>query len=344
METIALSDRKQRILAAVIEAYIATGEPIGSKLLADALGHAVSSATIRNEMAELSAIGLLAQPHTSAGRVPTAPAFRLYIDRLMPHRELTLEHRREIDRLLLGAGNDPDRLVRDAADALAMMTGCAAVSTTPSEQGATVRRLEVMYISSRMAAVVLMTDAGSIRNRLCCFDRPVSAAALHAMAAELEERFGGHLLSDITLPAVQGMMLSFGTEGLSRMPVLTALLELAGEATEAQINLKGQLNLLQHPDYNAERVTTLLGFLARQELIGAMLSSCADGRRVLLGSESVRPELNGSSLIVARYRGGNGGEGSLGVIGPLRMDYATTIPRIEYLATSLSRHLGRLAQ
>lgn len=344
MEVTGLSERKQRILAAMIEIYIATGEPVGSKLLAEALGNAVSSATIRNEMAELSAMGLLAQPHTSAGRVPTATAFRLYIDRLMPRQPLSLEQRREIDHLLMSAGNDPDRLVREAADALAVMTGCAAVSTTPSERGATVRRLEVMYISPRMAAVVLMTGSGLIRNRLCCFDRPLTAAVLHETAAALEARFGGRPLSDITLPAVQGMVLSFGTEGLTRMPILTALLELAEEATAAEINLKGQLNLLQHPDYNAERAMRLLGFLSHQELLTAVLASPSNGVQVLLGSESVRPELDGSSLIVAHYRGGNGGEGTLGVIGPQRMDYATTIPRIEYLAGSLSRLLGRLAQ
>ncbi len=344
METVAISERKQRILAAMIDAYVATGEPVGSKWLADALGNAVSSATIRNEMAELSAAGLLTQPHTSAGRVPTATAFRLYIDRLMPHRSLSLEQKRDVDRVLLSAGSDPARLVRVAAELLATVTGCAAVSTSPSEQGATVRRLEVMYISSRMAAVVLMTASGVIRNRLCSFDRPVSAAALHETAAALEACFGGHPLSDITLPAVQGMVLSFGEEGLYRMPILTALLELASEATATEVTLKGQLNLLQYPDYSAERALRLLGFLSHSELLTALLTPPADGVQVVLGGESVYPELDGSGVITARYRGGNGGEGALAVIGPQRMNYAVTIPRMEYLASALSRLLGRLAQ
>lgn len=344
MEQTVLSERKQRILATMIDIYVATGEPVGSKLLADALGNAVSSATIRNEMAELSAAGMLIQPHTSAGRVPTAPAFRLYIDCLMPRRPLSLEQRREIDRVLATAGSDPDRLVRVAADTLAAMTGCAAVSTAPSEQSATVRRLEVMYISPRMAAVVLMTASGVIRNRLCSFDRPVSAAVLHETAARLEACFGGRPLSEITLPAVQGMVLSFGEEGLCCMPILTALLELANEATAAAVNLKGQLNLLQYPDYSPERALRLLGFLSHSELLTAMLTPPVEGVQVLLGSESIRPELDGSSLVMAHYRGGNGGEGALGVIGPQRMNYAATIPRMEYLASALSRLLGRLAQ
>lgn len=339
-----LSERRQRILTAMIEAYIRTGEPVGSKALAELLDNAVSSATIRNEMAELSAMGYLTQPHTSAGRIPTAPAFRLYIDRLMPRRPLDEERRQDIDRMLAGAGSDPERLISDAADTLAELTGCAAVSTPPSEQSATVRRLELMRISPRMAAVVMMTSSGLIRNRLCCFDSPVSAESMREMAARMEERFGGMPLADITLPTVQSLVLSFGTDGLRMVPLLTTLLELAQETAEAEITLKGQLNLLQHPDYDSERARLLLGFLSRQELLGNMLAACSGGLRVVLGSESVRPELTGSSLIVTHYKGGNGGDGTIGVIGPLRMDYAATIPRIEYLAATLSRMLSRLAE
>lgn len=337
-----LSERKQRLLAAMIEAYIRTGEPVGSKALVELMDHAVSSATIRNEMAELTQMGYLTQPHTSAGRVPTAPAFRLYIDRLMPRRPLEEERRQDIDRMISGAGNDPERLVSDAADALAELTGCAAVSSTPSEQDATLRRLEMMCITPRMAAIVMMTSSGLIRNRLCCLDRPVSAERLHELAGQMEKRFGGMPLSDITLPAVQGLAMSLGAEGLYLAPLFTTLMDLAQEAAEAEITLRGQLNLLQHPDYDSERARLLLGFLSRQELLTNMLAACTGGLRVVLGSESVRPELSGSSLIVTHYQGGNGGKGAIGVIGPQRMDYAATIPHIEYLASALSRALGRL--
>ncbi|MBO5797088.1 MAG: heat-inducible transcription repressor HrcA [Clostridia bacterium] len=344
MDGMVLSHRKQRILTAVIETYIRTGEPVGSKLLAGALSNAVSSATIRNEMAELAALGLLTQPHTSAGRVPTAPAFRLYIDRLMPRQPLAEESRQDIDEMLAGAGNDPERLVADAAGALAALTGCAAVTTPPNEQDATVRRLELMHITPRMAALVLMTSSGLIRNRLCCFDMSVDPVKLQQLAAGLQEHFAGVPLCHITLPVVQSLVLSFGENGLYMLPLLTALLELAQEAAEAEVTLKGQLNLLRHPDYNSERARLLLGFLSQQELLTTMLASCSGGLRVLLGNESVRPELDGSSLIVTHYQGAGGASGTIGVIGPLRMDYAATIPRIEYLADSLSRSLSRLAE
>lgn len=129
-----LGERKQKILTAIIDSYIQTGEPVGSKALVEMLGNAVSSATIRNEMAELASWGYLEQPHTSAGRIPTAKAFRLYIDHLMRRQALSDEDQKDIDDMLAGSAGDPERLIGEASQALAESTGCAAVSTTPSEQ------------------------------------------------------------------------------------------------------------------------------------------------------------------------------------------------------------------
>lgn len=343
MDSVPLSERKRRILVSVIESYIRTGEPIGSKAITAALDNAVSSATVRNEMAELSVMGYLEQPHTSAGRVPTASAFRLYIDRFMTCAPLEEENRCDIDRILAENSGDPERLTAAAAGLLAAMTGCAAVSTAPSEQSAFVRRLEVMPISPRMAALVMMTSSGLIRNRLCCFDTPVTPEELAGMSERLSAYFGGRPLSQITVAEVQGLAVR-EENGLRMIPLLNGLMELSRETAEAEVTLKGQLNLLRHPDYDSERARLLLGFLTQQELLTSMLASCSGGIRVLLGSESVRPELEGSSLIVTHYHGGNGSDGALGVIGPVRMDYAATIPRVKYLAQALSRLLGRLAQ
>ena len=128
-----LGERKQKILAAIIDAYIQTGEPVGSKALVEMLDNAVSSATIRNDMADLAAAGYLEQPHTSAGRIPTARAFRLYIDSLMRRQTLSEKRRREIEDMLAGAAGDPERLIEVASQALAAVTGCAAVTTTPDQ-------------------------------------------------------------------------------------------------------------------------------------------------------------------------------------------------------------------
>ena len=151
------NDRRKNILAIIVDEYIKTGEPVGSKFLAEKLQNSVSSATIRNEMAELAAAGYLEQPHTSAGRIPTAPAFRFYIDNLMQHDDLSHEDMENIDTSLRRLSDSPDRLVEEASRILATTTGYAAVVTTPSEGGSAIRRIELMPLSAHKAAMLLVT-------------------------------------------------------------------------------------------------------------------------------------------------------------------------------------------
>lgn len=337
-----LGERKQKILTAIIEAYIQSGEPVGSKTVVEKLDNAVSSATIRNEMAELSSMGFLEQPHTSAGRIPTAQAFRLYIDKLMKRRRLAEEAQRELDELLKSSASDPERLIEEASQALAATTGCAAVTTTPDQQSASIRRIEVMRVSPRSAALLLMTNVGVLRSRMCRFDFDVDGELLQKLSKALTDAFIGLPLTGVGLPQVQGLLVSLGEYGLICAPALTAFYELVQEAAEADVMLSGQLNLLRHPDYQLERARLLLDFLARRELLADMLTAHPGGLRVVLGNESHRPELDGSSIIVTRYLLGDGADGSIGIIGPLRMDYAAAIPRLEYIAKAVGRLLTEL--
>ncbi len=339
-----LGERKQRILAAIIDEYIRTGEPVGSKVIVERLDHAVSSATIRNEMADLAAMGYLEQPHTSAGRIPTAPAFRLYIDHLMRRRPLPEESRQDIDHLLEGAASDPDRLIEGASQALAATTGCAAVSTPPVDQEAFIHRIELMPMEGRSLALLLMTGAGTLRTRVCRTEQRLSEEVLQRLSRALSETFLHRPVGEISLADVQGVMLSLGENGLACAPVLTAFYELIQEAAAADVLLTGQLNLLQHPDYELSNARALLHFLARRDLVADMLTAYPGGLRVVLGNESHRPELSGSSIIITRYALGDGVSGAIGLIGPLRMDYASTIPRLEYFAKSLGRLLTELLE
>ena len=155
-----LSSRQQKILAAVVEHYIATGEPAGSKMLCDSLDFTVSPATVRNEMSELAERGLLLQPHTSAGRIPSQKGYRVYVDRLMKRRPLSPEERRTIDSMLLSNAYDPQKLLDGVSRLLAGMTRFAAVSTLPGGQGVTIRAVQFVQTSRRTAMVVLITSSG----------------------------------------------------------------------------------------------------------------------------------------------------------------------------------------
>ncbi len=336
-----LGERKQKILTLIIEDYIRTGEPTSSRLLTEQLSHTVSSATIRNEMAELAALGFLEQPHTSAGRVPTGKAFRLYLDKLMKKRPLPEESRRDIAGVLLQA-SDPEQLMERASQLLSEGTGYTAVTTTPKPRGAVIRRIELLQTSPHSVALLLITGSGGLRSRSCRLPDGGEAEQIAKVGNLLRETFAGKPLSGIGLPQVQGLLTSLPFDGLRCLPILTAFYELVCEAAEAEILLKGELNILQYPDYAWENARALLRFLSQREEVGSMLAAHSGGLRVVLGSESPRPELSGSSIIVTRYRQSGGADGTMGLIGPLRMDYVSAISRLEYVAGMVAAMLEQL--
>ena len=165
-----LDARKLRILSAIVETYIATGEPVGSKLVAGILEGKVSPATVRNEMAVLFEQGLLEQPHTSAGRVPSHLGYRLYLDELMRARPLTDGEKQEIEALFNLRDPDPDRLLEDAAKALAEYTGCAVISTALTRESARVRKIELIQATDRTVVILLITSNGMVKNKVCRVD------------------------------------------------------------------------------------------------------------------------------------------------------------------------------
>ena len=331
--TLALSERKERILGLLTDAYIRTGEPVGSKWLMEQMDNAVSSATIRNEMAELAALGYLEQPHASAGRVPTPKAFRLYIDKLMKPVSPSEALCRDIDDALEQAGS-PDELIETASGLLAQETGCAAITTSPTENHATIRRLEVIPMSPYAVSLLLMTGFGMLHHRVCRLFDPVPRAVCERLTATLCAEFVGKTTADVTLPKMQRLLVSLGDEGFSCMPVLTALYELTQESERAEVLLKGQLNLLRNPAYAPERAHSLIDFLAQRAQLSRLLAAHPGGMRVVFGSEAGSPELAGSSLIVTRYVP-KGGDGAIGLIGPQRMNYATVIPTLAYTARAV---------
>lgn len=334
------NDRRKNILAIIVDEYIKTGEPVGSKFLAEKLQNSVSSATIRNEMAELAAAGYLEQPHTSAGRIPTAPAFRFYIDNLMQHDDLSHEDMENIDTSLRRLSDSPDRLVEEASRILATTTGYAAVVTTPSEGGSAIRRIELMPLSAHKAAMLLVTDSGVLRNRSCRFAEPLELSELDKVAELLRMQFINMPLAQICLADIQNVLGAMGKAAERYSPVLVAFYALVQESAESEVMLTGQLNLLQHPDYAPERAKSLLTFLAQREQLADMIQNRDhEGLQIMLGSESSRDELNESGIITTGYAAGNT-RGTIGLIGPMRMDYASTIPKVEYFAKAVGRILS----
>ncbi|MCI9575544.1 MAG: heat-inducible transcription repressor HrcA [Clostridiales bacterium] len=343
-----LSQRKQKILAAVVDAYVETGEPVGSKVLAEQLG--VSSATIRNEMADLAELGLLEQPHTSAGRIPSHLGYRVYIDHLMGKLSIPAEEQRYLDGMLLLNAYEPERLLENVSQVLAGMTRCAAVSTTPSGSEAMIRGVQFVQTSRRTAMVILMTSAGTMKNRIFRCDFDLTPEMMRIFFRVLNQHLAGLPVAAVTPGFIQSLGASLGELAILMSSALLAVLEVARDSMEAEIRLNGQTNLLFYPEFTDGNARRVMDFLeSRQELSRLLFRKTEDSRagshvQVLIGEEIHRPELSDSSLLVARYAIDGQDAGVIGILGPTRMDYAKVMARLDYLAVSVGRMLTELLQ
>ncbi len=335
-----LSERKEKILAAVVEQYIKTGEPVGSKTLLDSLDMSVSSATVRNEMADLGYLGLLDQPHTSAGRVPTGEGYRYYVDNLVPESELSDESRRLIDAGIGNANGDPESLLRHAGEALAYLTECAAVMTTPSGENTKIKRVELVPISPHTAMIVLLASNGILRSKLFRLDSPIDTTVCETFYNVAQAMLIGVPVSALTPAYLQSIAARLGMESLAMFPMLSAVAELSQNAAQPHVFLSGRSNLLHHREY-AGRAYELLEFLSR----GAPLRTLADSMKgeleIRIGRENGFVQLDNSSVILARYTVGEDSAGSIGIIGPTRMDYRRLVPGLKYISQCISKTMEK---
>ena len=329
-----LSERKEKILAAVVEQYIKTGEPVGSKALLDSLDMSVSSATVRNEMADLGYLGLLDQPHTSAGRVPTGEGYRYYVDNLIPESELSEESRRLIDAGIGNANGDPESLLRHAGEALAYLTQCAAVMTTPSGENTKIKRVELVPISPHTAMIVLLASNGILRSKLFRLDSAIDTTICETFYNVAQAMLIGVPVSSLTPAYLQSIAARLGMESLAMFPMLSAVAELS------HVFLSGQSNLLHHREY-AGRAYELLEFLSRGTPLRTLADSMKGELEIRIGRENGFVQLDNSSVILARYTVGEDSSGSIGIIGPTRMDYRRLVPGLKYISQCISKTMEK---
>lgn len=333
-----LGKRKELILAEIVEQYIKTGEPIGSKMLMNTLPISVSSATIRNEMSELAELGLLTQPHTSAGRIPSQKGYRYYIDNLMNKYELTEEEKRQLRRELERAAGDPEKVLDKAGEMLARITGCAALATSPADRCAVVKRIEIMPVGTRLAMIVMMTSTGIIKNGVCRMETAITQNIIDNFNCIVEESFIGKPVSDIGTVMIQTLVASLGSNALAMSPLFVVLSDIASQAMNAEIHLEGQQNLLHHRELEGN-IFDMLQFFDEDEKLERAVSSGTKSLNVTIGKENMFRQLENTSMIVAHYNIQGHDGGSIGIIGPTRLDYAKLIPSVEYLTELVGKIL-----
>lgn len=338
-----LSERKKKLLAAIVERYIATGEPVGSKSLVEALDLSVSPATVRNEMAELSAMGYLEQPHTSAGRIPSSAGYRYYVDHLMGRYELPQNEKRLIDAKLEPAAGDTQKVLESAGNILAEMTHCAAVSTTPADEAAVVRRVELVPIGARTAMIVMLTSSGILKSRVCRTLGEITVDMAESFYNIVNANFIGKPAAAMNVAKIQTLAVSLGEKSLLMTPLLVALADVAAMTERTELLLEGQGNLLGYKEYE-QNAYELIEFLRRTETMSRIFSGHTNGEKgnlsVLIGKENLFRELQNSSMIFGKYEIAGHESGTLGLIGPTRIDYARLIPSLRYLTEIVGKILS----
>lgn len=334
-------ERKLRILAHIIESYADAGEPVGSKTLAELLGGSVSSATVRSDMSVLADSGYLEQPHASAGRVPTQKGYRFYVDRLMSRRTLPQDLMHDIDVQLTTYSMDPDNFLVTAAESLSEMTGMAAVVTTPSDKGAKVQGLELMPTGSHSCLMIMLIAPSMLRTRLCRVGAELDDDILTAMRQLLRDAVCGKQVSEINGRLMGTIRQMLGSLSGAMEPLLSAVRDAARGAESVDITTCGLAKLFSIEDTDISR--DIISFLSDSERFGELIASRTGTMNVAIGREMEPFEMREASMITARYRGGVGAAGWVGVVGGTRVNYAKIIPHIEYFATAVGRMMSAIS-
>ena len=336
-----ISARKKKILAAVVDEYIRTAEPVGSKTIAATAGLGCSSATIRNELSELTALGYLEQPHTSAGRILSPQGYRFYVNELMERQKLSLEESETINTRLMEKMEQLDRLMSDAGRLAGQLTGYPALALSVP-RSATVRRFDLIYIDANTFIIVLLLENNAVKNKLVHLPFSVEQSMIQKLAALFNAGFTGLTEENITPVLISATeRAARDTMGLTSI-IAAYTIEVLTESREGQAFVTGESRLLQHPEFrDPDKAHRVISYLSdSSHLLDLPGQAVSDSVRVIIGPENVAEELRDSSVVMASYDAGEGQRGLIGVVGPLRMDYSAVAAKLQYIADGLSRLLG----
>ena len=338
-----MDPRKQRVLQAIVALYAMEGEPVGSGLLSNYLDLSVSSATLRTEMAALTKLGLLEQPHTSAGRVPSTKGYRYYLDNLLDADEqLPAAERQAIDDIFDDLDYEPEHLAQGAARALSRHTGFTAAVTTPRADDLCIAHFEVVQVGRYSAAVLGVTSAGGVCTRVARVAEGLTRQQAANVAAVLNQNLTFVSPADLTPRLLAGMGAALGADGMLLSPVLLAAAALLREAVLPKAYLEGQQTLLEWPEL-APSVGKLLQAFDDGERARKLLSP-AKRRTVVKLGEDLETPMPGLCIMSSRYLAGGGLTGNLAIIGTNRMPFEQLMPRLEYFARKLGQCMSGRTQ
>ncbi len=336
-----ISDRKKKILTAVIDAYISSAEPVGSKLIAESGDLDLSSATIRNEMAELTTLGYLEQPHTSAGRIPSPKAYRLYVNELMARQRLTIEETESINQSLNIKMEQFDKLMSDVGKLASALTQYPAVALA-APVASTISRFDFIYVDVNTFIIVAMLSNSTVHNKLVHMPFSIEQGMVQRLASVFNSNFT-HITNEKVSPALITSAERACGDTMGLVSVVAAFaIDTLSKANEGEAFVTGASHLLRQPEFrDPDKAHEIMSYLSDSEHLLGLPSSDEDydDIQVLIGPENIAAELKDSSVIIARYNAGDNMRGIIGIVGPTRMDYSGVAAKLRYIAAGLSKLL-----
>ena len=332
-----LSERKKQILKAIVDAHIEGGGPVGSKYILQNQQLTCSSATIRNEMAELEEMGYLEQPHASAGRIPSEQGYRFYVDSLIEHYVMTTNEIAQINDLLRTKMGELDQILLAASHLASNLTNYTGIAIKPRISSVSINKFETIYLDSSHYILIAVTST-AVKSKHIHGKGEYTQEAIATLANLFNRHLVGLAAESITLPMIMDMEAEMGMDSALVGPAIKVVYDILNELDQGEMRVSGINHLLQYPEYsNVEQLQELLGTLEKKEdILNLVSKSESDGINVVIGSESEVKVMNNSALVFKPIIQDGKTLGAIAVLGPRRMDYAKVLATLEGLSGNIA--------
>ncbi len=333
-----LDDRKLKILQAIIQSYITSAEPIGSRTISKKFDLGISSATIRNEMSDLEELGYLVQPHTSAGRIPSDKGYRLYVNRLMQSADLGFILRHDLKNILIKEIGEVDQLIYNVAKILSKVTNYTSIAIAPQIKKSQLKHIQLIPIDDTKILVVIVTDSGIVKNTVLRTDTGISADNLNIISNFLNDKLKGHNIEAIGTEMLDKLVSEMYEYRKSILDIIPIMMQALDDTSEIGVFLDGVTKIFNFPEYNdVEKAKEFISFVENKPyIVDMMLSGGQNDVEISIGNENNYDEIKNCSVITATYSLNGKTIGKIGVIGPTRMDYSNVIGVVRSLSLDLN--------
>ena len=341
----ALNDRKIQILQAIINDYIETAEPVGSRTIAKKYNLGISSATIRNEMSDLEEMGLILQPHASSGRIPSDMGYRLYVDHLMQQKELSVDEQKYLQSVISRDINQIDYLMEETAKALSLLTNYTTFISEPVGQRTRIKQIRLLPLDSASLLLVIATGDNFIKNHVIKMDSVPSEEKIFYMGICLNRVLQGCALNEIDGAVISRMQAELQEYQELLEPILKAIEITMRAAEKVQVHMSGARNMLAFPEFSViQKAKSLFQTLEENDVLVTMLEeSKGNDIQILIGSENTVQGMKDCSVITATYKMGDNTRGTIGIVGPTRMDYSQVISVLNGMVQNIEGVLRNLS-